>query len=253
VKKFISAVTRNTRWLSWVGLVFTIQIAIIVWFSDYAKPSAKKPVPAPTLRLAGPDSFELLALRDPTLFALPHFQGFSGDAWLKPPTAPERSFEWTEEPRWLALEPQTIPHLPAAKVDSLNAFEVVNASAQEPPSLMLSPPPQFPENSTMKIDGALARRKLLAPPTLPSWASTNLLTNTVIRVIIDDEGLPRSQTLLVRSGVQEADDYALKTARGLRFEASPIAQSAKGSPDSILIWGEIVFRWHGTPPTGANK
>ena len=50
-----------------------------------------------------------MALSDPTLFALPHFRGFWGDPWLRPPPAPDRSFEWTEEPRWLALETQALP------------------------------------------------------------------------------------------------------------------------------------------------
>jgi hypothetical protein len=253
LKNFLNAVTRNTRWLTWVGLVFAIQLAIIVWCSDYAKPSVRKPAPAPMLSLASPRSSELLALRDPTLFALPHFRGFSGGAWLKQPTAPERSFEWTEEPRWLAMEPQTVPRLPATKLDDLNAFEVVNHSTPEASSLIFSAPPQFPQNSTMKINGALSRRKLLTSPALPSWASTNLLTNTVIRVLVDDEGLPRSQTLLIRSGALQADDYALKTARALHFEPAVPPQAGKGSPESIFTWGELVFQWHGTPLSGANK
>src|SRR3954463_6569510 len=74
VKGFVAAFTRNTRWLTWVGLVFTIQIGIIVWFSERGKPAVKKPAPAPMLSLAGRGSSELLALRDPTLFALPHYR-----------------------------------------------------------------------------------------------------------------------------------------------------------------------------------
>jgi TonB family protein len=194
-----------------------------------------------------------LALKDPTLFALPHFRGFSGDAWLKPPPAPERSFEWTEEPRWLALETQGLPGVNLeAKPENLNAFEVVNASAPEPSSLILSAPLQFPQGSTMSIDGALARRELLTSPVLPSWGSTNLLTNTVVRIMVNGEGLPRSATLLIRSGVNEADDYALKTTRNLRFKAQSMANGQKSS-GSVLDWGEVVFQWHGVAPTGGNK
>src|SRR5206468_1660290 len=115
-------------------------------------------------------------------------------------------------------ETQAILRLAAAKVDSLNAFEVVSASTPESPALSLSVPSQFPETSAMRINGALTSRKLLAIPNLPSWGSTNLLTNTVIRLMVDSEGLPRSQSLLIRSGATEADDYALRTARDLRFE-----------------------------------
>jgi TonB family protein len=252
VRGFVGALTRNTRWLSWAGLVFGIQIGMIIWFSDRGRPAMKKPAPAPMLSVTGSGTSELLELRDPTLFALPHYRTFSGDAWLKPPAAPERSFEWAEDPRWLALEVQAIPHLPATKVDSLNAFEVVNAAVPESSSLSLSVPSQFPDKSAVRINGGLSNRKLLASLDLPSWGSTNLLTNTVIRLMVDSEGLPRSQTLLIRSGATEADNYALRMTRNLRFEPITPSQNADASPDS-LAWGEVVFAWHGLLPTGGSR
>src|SRR5262249_53548950 len=126
-----------------------------------------------------------------------------------------------------------------------------NAPTPESPSLSLSVPSKFADKSTVRINGALSNRKLLAVPDLPSWGSTNLLTNTVIRLMVDSEGLPRSQTLLIRSGATEADDYALRTARNLRFEPDT-PRTADTSPNS-LAWGELVFQWRGVLPTGGNK
>ncbi len=48
-------------------------------------------------------SAEVLALQDPTLFALPHRQGFSGPAWLKVSPIANRPSDWSEEPRPLPL------------------------------------------------------------------------------------------------------------------------------------------------------
>ena len=104
----------------------------------------------------------------------------------------------------------------------------------------------------MKINGALSNRKLLVVPDLPSWGSTNLITNTVVRLMVDSEGLPRSQTLLSRSGATEADDYAVRMTRGLRFEPVIVTRNAETSPDS-LAWGEVVFQWHGMLQVGGNK
>ena len=68
--------------------------------------------------------------------------------------------------------------------------------------------------------------------------------------MVDSEGLPRSETLLIRSGLPEADDYALRAARNLRFK--PLDNRQK-SPASALDWGEVVFQWHATAPTAGNK
>src|SRR5215469_10929754 len=119
---FTRTLTRNTRWLGWVMVVFLTQVALICWLTDYSQPSVRKSLPAPTLALAGGDSSQLLSLSDPTLFALPHFRGFSGEAWLKPPPAPNLSFEWTDEPRWLTLATEAI-----SRTDLQNNKESLNA------------------------------------------------------------------------------------------------------------------------------
>ena len=57
----------------------------------------------PTLTLAD-DSSELLALNDPTLFALPHQKDFASALWLQTAALKQPSFRWTEPPtNWLSL------------------------------------------------------------------------------------------------------------------------------------------------------
>ncbi len=251
---FASALKRNTRWILSVALLFLLQIALIFWLSDYSQPPIRKPAHAPTIQLADTASAELLALSDPTLFALPHFRGFSGKAWLKAPSPPDRWFDWTEEPRWLPMPAAELPRtISLGSPANLDAFEVVSVSTPEPPSLIISAPAQFRQKSALKVDGALAGRKLTVSPNLPSWPFPDLLTNTVVGVMVNAEGLPRSETLLVRSGLVAADEYALKTARELRFEPLAAAQSSRTVPDSVMTRGELIFQWRGTVAAEPNK
>src|SRR5438132_740951 len=91
------------RWWLLLALVFGMQVGLIFWLSDHSPPRQRAPARAPGIFLAGNASSDRFALDDPTLFALPHREGFSGPAWLN--TAPQKSpsFDWSEAPRWLPL------------------------------------------------------------------------------------------------------------------------------------------------------
>src|SRR5205809_7676920 len=57
------------RWVGAVLLVFVLQLGAIFWLSDRTPVRVRQAASGPRLRLAGPDSAEVLALEDPTLFA----------------------------------------------------------------------------------------------------------------------------------------------------------------------------------------
>ena len=86
------------RWGWTIASVFAAQVGLIFWLGESGPVRSRPPGPDPTLRLAGGFSAEVLALQDPTLFALPHRQGFSGPAWLKVSPVPNRPSDWSEEP-----------------------------------------------------------------------------------------------------------------------------------------------------------
>src|SRR5947209_4181922 len=89
------------RWWFLIGLVFSAQVGLIFLLSDRSPVHLQPPGAAPAFQLVAPAAAELLALNDPTLFVLPHQQGFSGSAWLEVPAQKSPRFDWTEEPRWL--------------------------------------------------------------------------------------------------------------------------------------------------------
>jgi hypothetical protein len=248
----------RARWLSLLALAFGAQLGIILWLGERDAVRTRPVAVAPTLSLgpANAGSAELLALLDPTLFALPHRQGFSGEAWLRAPPQPYRPFAWSEPPRWLPLP---LEQLGA----TFNRFTATNqlGDSQGPtppePQLLLPEsvePAVFPTHSTLRLAGGLARRRLLKPLELPSWPDTDILTNSVVQLVVDAEGQPVFATLLrPGSGCVEADQHALRQARAARFQAAAnSAAEPATNPLLGLTWGELIFQWHTLPMPQTN-
>lgn len=237
------------RWWTLIVLVLSTHVALIVALGDRKPLVVRPPAPAPMLRL-GSDRDEVIGLNDPTLFALPHRQGFAGAAWLQVPETKFPPFRWMEPARLLAL--------PAEKLGAAFAqFLQTNAPARfeieiKPAAELIVPTapeigPSPVGRSTLRITGGLAGRRLLNPPELPSWPAAGLLTNSVVQVLVGAEGYVMSPPiLLVRSGSgsPEADQQALRIARASRFE--PQRQAG-----NKLTLGVIVFEWHTVPTTNA--
>ena len=105
----------------------------------------------------------------------------------------------------------------------------------------------------MRLEGALAQRRLITPLDLHSWTNLDILTSSVVQLVVDAEGLPQSVTLLSGSGSRDADQHALDQARLARFE--PLSRNpAAASPDPTahLNWGRLVFLWHTLPLPPSN-
>ena len=239
------------RWLSIILIVFALQLGLIFGLTDRTPLVARTFAQGPTLRISGAGSAELLALSDPTLFALPHHQAFSGLAWMTPPPLPARSFSWSEEPSWLSLGVQ---ELGAAfkQFVATNHFELVQTLMPPNPVSTLSAGQAAITtftSSVLRIEGALAQRRLLTAVNLPSRAHPDLLTNTVVQLVVEEEGRPFSATTLSSSGQAAADIYALDLAWTLRFNSIKTESKPPGSLPG-LTWGKLIFEWS-TVPTNA--
>jgi hypothetical protein len=238
-----------------VALVFGAQVGLLFWLSDRTPLRPRQATAAPTLQLADQGSTELLAPGDPTLFALPRQQGFSGPAWLEVPRREFQSFHWTEAPRWL---PVSLPGLGATFNGFIetNNLDSLPAPAQPEPELTLPGPGPLPlarERTEVRFAEDLARRRLVTPIKTRSWPHTDVLTNSVVQLAVSPDGRPVSFTLLPPgSGSREADQCALDQVRAARFE--PVsAGGPEGSNTRItsLTWGLMIFQWHtlSLPPT----
>lgn len=229
--------SRN-RWQVIILLVFATHIALVFLFGE-KKPIVPRAVTnAPALTLAD-GSDELLALNDPTLFALPHQRDFAADVWLKTTDVKPPSFRWTEPPRWLPLSGDG---LGAAFVRLMQTNFFASPPLDFKPVLILSTPtspvePMLAQNSTMQVEGELAQRQLAAPISLTNWPFADVLSPCVVQVLVDAAGNVVSTVILTPSGYDAADQRALAIARTLRFQ-----------PAASLTMGRITFNWHTVPP-----
>jgi hypothetical protein len=230
--------SRN-RWLAMIALVFVLHVALIFLFGQKKSVAPRAVANVPMLHLAG-NADELLALNDPTLFALPHRQDFASAVWQKIPPVKPPSFRWTESPRWLPLSADDL----GAEFGSLirTQFFAANPSDFKPP-LPLSTPmefvePMFAQHSTMQIEGELAQRELPAQISLTNWPYANVLKPSEVQALVDASGNVISTVILASSGYEPADQRALAIVRALRFNSS-----------SSLMIGRIIFNWHTVPPT----
>ncbi len=242
------------RWGSLIVLVFALHVGLIFAFSERKPVMPRKPVVAP-LRLVA-DQGELLALGDPTLFALPHPRSFAASAWLAVPQVEFAPFKWTEGPRFLSLPTEQLGATFAQfmQTNVFAQFEFVTLPAPE--IVLPASPPLFgpPTKSELRVLDDLGKRRLLNPPELPSQPFNDLLSNSVVRVQVDAAGNIFSPTLLLPgSGSKLADQRAVELTRTLRF--SPLAQPSLISADPVghLTSGTLVFEWHTVPlpPTNA--
>jgi TonB family protein len=244
------------RWWSLVVLVFIVQLALIFWLGDISLPQPRPAARAFTLGLVARSSAQSLALHDPTLFVLPHPQGFAGPALPEPPRQEFHAFAW----------PEPVNHLrpPADQpVSAFNRFVQTNDFNPRLPSPAPEPRltvPNLPalaiaaRHSSLRLEGALAHRRLATSLHLLSWTNPVILTNSVVRVAVDAEGTARSWTLLSGSGYPLADEYAVEQAKTARFE--PLIRGpgrAAADPAAQLSWGRMVFEWHTVAPQPTNS
>src|SRR5205809_2267792 len=154
------------RWWGFLGLVFGLQVALIFCLSDKSVNRLRPATAvAPRLHLVENASAEVLALNNPTLFALPHPQGFSGHAWLNVQLQKFQSFNWDEPAQLLPLPIQELGSAFTAIFKTTNS-DSIQLSLMPEPALMppeIPPPTITQDRSVVRITGSLAQRRLLRP------------------------------------------------------------------------------------------
>jgi hypothetical protein len=244
---------RVGMWIA-VALVFLAQVAVVFWLGNPPPPAPLKMAPPPVIHFSGSGSEEWLALQDPTLFVLPHRDNFSGEAWLKIPPQKFAPTNWSEPPRPLPLP-----------MEQLGAAFVAFMQTNRPPRYQLaleSGLDAMGGNSTqmvsisvpsaLRVEGDLARLRLLTPLRLPPQTNSELLTNTVIQLLVNADGYPFSPVILSGSGSAKADDAALNNyAKAVRF--APAQEAALGTVrGNKMTVGKLVFEWQTIPPAPTN-
>jgi len=239
------------RWVFYVTLAFAAHLGLIFSFGNRHPVVPRAVANAPTLQLSTRRS-ELQTLGDPMLFASPHPRGFAAGSWLKLPLVEFAPIRWTEPPQLLLLPPLARLGTAFLHYAQTNVAPPLELETLPPPGLaQLEAAPQptaLRQSSTVRVNGRLANRRWLnAPAILRSWPAADLLTNSIVQVLTDTDGLILSAALMPPgSGSKAADQRALDLARSARFAP---ANRTSGN----LTVGTLVFEWHTAPLPETNS
>jgi TonB family protein len=116
--------------------------------------------------------------------------------------------------------------------------------------ITLRPPGPFPP-SRIRIEGDLAKLRLLTPVHLPPQTNADVLPDTKVQMMVDARGRVLSPVVVTSCMNPDTDKTALDFAETARFE--PIKAAAIGTviPDKITF-GTMVFEWQTVPPAATN-
>jgi hypothetical protein len=227
-----------------------IHLILICIFGSRSQIMPRTVSHVPRLQIAGA-SDPLIALGNPTLFALPNPRDFISAIWLTIPAVSNPSFRWSEPPRWLSL-PTGNPDATFRNFTKSPAIPLMPPEVKPPPPFNAERVPigiALPMSSSLKISGPLGRRDLLSSVVLPSIPYDNVIPPSRIQVLVDESGNVVSAVLLPSNDMVEAierndaaDQQALAISRHLRF-----------APASQLNLGELVFLWCTVPTHLTNS
>jgi len=175
---------------------------------------------------------------------------------MKIPPMPSRSFTnaWTEQTRWLPLPAEQLGRLDFADINPnelLSTFSSFEPEAKGPEPIFTG---LVRQKSEFRLGAGLERRHLKTVPNLPSWPHIDFLTNTIVKLFVNGDGIPVSMpVLLSSSGLKAADDFALAQARAARFD--PILNEGPArlsNPLANATWGTRIFEWQTLPSSVTN-
>ena len=244
------------RWWIVVLFVFVVQVGLIFGLSDRRPVHRRHRGLAPSFELVGSTASGWLALTDPTLFALPHQQGFAGMAWLPAWQPAFTNFDCPEEPEFLVLAVDRLGTQPEAPVPDADLSSPGGVARPEPAMMLgeTGPPAASSVRSGVRLEDGLVGRRLLGSNELAPMPHSDLLANTVVQVVVGADGRPVSVPILLSSsGSRAADEKALNLARTARFNALELTSGRPNDPMAQLVWGRMIFQWQTLPMPATNS
>lgn len=245
--------SRIKMWFAIVA-VFAAQVGLTFWLGTPPPVKHFQPPVLPVIHMADSRSQDLLAINDPTLFVLPHRDNFSGDAWLKMVPRKFSPTNWTEPARPLELPREQLGSAFVAFMQTNRPprFQPRIESGLDTAEAAAPPLPPISVPSRMFVEGDLTKLRLLTPLHLPPQTNSDLLTNTVIRMVVDAQGYPYSSVIWAKSGNDDVDALALTNfARRVRF-SPPEAEALGIIPTNKMVSGKLIFEWLTVPPAPTN-
>ncbi|MCS7091666.1 MAG: energy transducer TonB [Verrucomicrobiota bacterium] len=249
-----STVSDRWSWKHW-GAVYGSLLALHVfglwWYGSHSVPPRRMLEQAPFWQEAHPFLTASWPWLDPTLFVHGHPESFSGPAWMVAPRVEYRPGLALGPPHFLDPPVGGIMERYAAVVRESEWMPSPLSLRAQPEPLVrtaLAQKPVVTRSSRMVLAGWPQGISLRAHvPPLPAWSAPDMLTNSVVRVLIRPPGRVLSATLLISSGFEPADQKALELARELEFEVPAGLWNQKDAQNG-LIAGSVIYEWQSLPP-----
>ena len=237
------------RWMTMVFLAFTGQILLLWAFGE--RPAREQPpaVFSTRIEMLAPDwsDFGLdpwVLLSDPAVVPMSGPHGFSGEAWLHHRPVDHAFTHWTDRLEILPPDARQLggPLMASLENNPVRPLRVAETGLPEPDAdRLVVPSLRPPEQTWLERGGGLRQRPLLGTPELPSWPRQEILTQSVVRVVVWPDGSVLSATILQPCGLPAADAHALAFAKAARFEPLPL------EPAPETAFGFLTFHWHTLP------
>lgn len=228
-------------WALVIALALAAHVALIFTFGSNKQIIPRPATNFPQIHLADAHD-ELVALTDPTLFALPHAIEFDAFAGLHLNTFVQQSFRWTEPPPFLPISPAALGANFTSYMQT-NRFSSVALDFKLNPQVaipLVKIESALPTTSTLQLSGEITQRQMLNQIDVPSLPYNDVLKPSRVQVLVDENGNVVSDVLLGSSEYAMADQTALKLARKAQF-----------APEPGLMFGEMIFNWHTVATTNA--
>lgn len=238
------------RWVLCILLIIAAQVGFICWFSERRVVLPHIQVPQPSVRLifdrSGPRAGLAPTVSDPTLFALVNAQSFSRSAWLTVNPFPYRMTNQAAPSHPLDFSTEEL-------VDDFAEFVQTNLMSSDRIDKGLLPVLARPNlahlvvvNTTvLRPAGGLTGQPWVSDQPLPQQPEP-ILTNSIVRVVVNSAGAPISAALLSSSGSVKADQDALRFARTVRFPNTSGASTVELTNRVQFTSGILIFQWRQT-------
>ncbi|MBI3881855.1 MAG: hypothetical protein HY301_17550 [Verrucomicrobia bacterium] len=238
------------QWATAVVIALGVQVGLVFVVSQRAALEPRRDPSATIVKFAGDAGDSVGA--DPTLFALANARGFSGRAWLQQPRPQHSLNDWQEPERWLAIPVGrfTEEFRQLARTNPVRSA----AAVEQPPVRIIAPElvaPARPAASALNLSPTLVRRGLVAAPEISAWPGPDVLTDSVVQVVVDRSGDVLSARLIAGSGAKAADAQAVALASQVRFKTAG-SELVGASPFAGVTVGDLIFHWQTVAPPAAK-
>ncbi len=239
------------KWAGVIVVIFGVQAGLMLWLGGREPASVPAGKPALAVRVPEYQAAVTSGAGSPMLLVTPNRDGFSS-VWLRASQITTQPAEWNGQPDGTLQQPLNPPGDEIeARVDSGSAklASVLNRPELVPKTVGI--PPDAISESTFAIEGDLERRTLLARPTLVSPVGDAALSNSIVEIDVNADGLVVDPPVIPPGGSSssaETDAYARSIAMSLQFKPLPRAGSL-----AECSWGRVVFQWRTLPSPATNN